>query len=256
MPIPLASIVFALLTTAASGAGRPAQKPAAPPPVTVNIVHHRLKRGTPPAYQALEASIVNAYDRAKIPLYWITFQSIKDPRDVLYLNVFDSAQGLSRAAETYKSIAPAHPELGRQSAKLAAMIESQTSVLTTRRTETAYTRADVDFQTMRALMLVTFHVKPGHEGKFMDAVRTAGASGAPWIVYEANDESTFVLLAPMRSRAEARRPAPIPRAVRELRGIYRRAATELYVLMPSMSRLPGDMALVRGKSAAPKPKAH
>jgi hypothetical protein len=54
-------------------------------------------------------------------------------------------------------------------------------------------------------------------------------------VYEANEESTFVLLAPLRSRAEARRAAPIPRAIRELRGIYGRATTELYVLMPALS---------------------
>jgi hypothetical protein len=255
MPTPLVSVVFALLTTAAS-AGRGTTKPPQPPPVSLNIVHHRLKRGTPAAYQALEATIVNAYDRARVPLYWMTFQSTKDPRDVLYLNVFESAEGLAHAAETYKAFAPAHPELTRLSTKLSAMIETQSSVLTTRRAETAYTRADVDFQTMRALMLATFHVKPGHEGTFMDAVRKAGASGAPWIVYEANEESTFVLLAPMRSRAEARHPAPIPRVVRELRGIYHRAATELYVLMPSMSRVPAAAAIARGKNAAPKPKAH
>jgi hypothetical protein len=253
--IPLVSVTFALLAAGPPAGKGATMKPPAPP-VTLNIVHHRLKRGTPAAYQALEATIVNAYDRAKVPLYWITFQSTKDPRDVLYLNVFDSPDGLTRAAETYRTLSPAHPELARLSARLAAMIESQTSTLTTRRDEVAYTRADVDFQTLRALMLVTFHVKPGQEGKFIDAVRRMAGSGAPWILYEANEESTFVLLAPMRSRAEARHPAPIPRSVRELRGVYRRAETETYVLSPSMSRLPAEFSLARSKSAMPKPKAH
>jgi hypothetical protein len=250
-------LAFAL-AAAAGPAARAAAKPSAPPtpPLSVNIVHHRLKRGTPPAYQALEATIVNAYERAKVPLYWVTFQSTKDPRDILYLNVFDSQDGLTHAAETYRTLSPSHPELGRLSSRLAAMLELQTSLLTTRRQEVAYTRPDVDFQTLRALTVVTFRVKPGHEGKFMEAVRKAAASGAPWIVYEANEESTFVLLAPMRTRAEAKRAAPIPRPLREMRGVYVKATTEVYALMPSMSRLPTDMALARSKNAVPKPKAH
>jgi hypothetical protein len=254
--MPLVSLVIALLTAAGPAARTAAVKAAPPPPLSVNIVHHRLKRGTPAAYQALEATIVNAYERAKVPLYWITFQSTRDPRDILYLNVFDSHDGMRRAADTYRALSPSHPELGRLSSRLAAMLEVQTSVLTTRREEVTYTRPDVDFQTLRAMTVVTFRVKPGHEGKFMEAVRKAGASGAPWMVYEANEESTFALLAPMRTRAEATHPAPIPRPLKELRGVYVKATTEVYALMPTMSRLPTEMALARSKNAAPKPRAH
>jgi len=236
----MVGLVLSLLAVAAGGAGRGAIKPAAPPPHVLNIVHHRLKRGTSATYAALEASIVTAFERAKMPLYWMTFQSTQDPRAILYLNLFDAPDGLSRASDAYRALSPAHPELSKLSARLSTLIEGEESVLTTRRDEVAYSRADVDFSTLRALMLVTFHVNAGHEGKFMDAVRKAGGSGAPWIVYEANAEPTFVLLAPLRSRAETRRPAPIPRPIRELRGVYRRAAVELYTLAPAMSRLAGS----------------
>lgn len=250
----MVGVGLALLTMAAAGRGTPPKLPLAPPNV-LNLVHHRLKRRAPASYRALEASIVSAYERAKVPLYWLTFQSLKDPHDILYLNLFETTEQLNRAAETYRSMAPAHPELVRLQGRLAALIEGQNSTLTTRRDEVAYTRNDVDFATMRALLLVTFRVKPGHEGRFMDGIRAAAAGGAPWVVYEANEDSTFVLVAPMRSRAEAKRVTPIPRAVRELRGFYRRAEPERFVFSSAMSRLPAEFVAARSRSTAPKPRA-
>lgn len=237
----MAGAGLALLVTAAAGGGTP-------PPV-LNIVHHRLKRGTPAAYQAVEASIVHGYDRAKVPMFWITFQSITDARDILYLNVADTVEQFNRYADIYQASVPPHPEIVKRQKRLATFIEAQTSTLTTRRDEVAYTRADVGFSTMRALRLATFRVKRGHEGQFMDGVRKAAGGGAPWIVYEAIDESTFVLLSPLRSRAESGRPPPIPRPLRELRGVYRRADIALYALRPSMSRLPANFALAGSRRA-------
>jgi hypothetical protein len=230
-----------------------ALKAAVLPPATLNIVHHKLKRGTPSAYQSVEASIVAAYDRAKIPLYWLTFQSVKDPRDVLYLNLFDTPADLARATDTYRSLAPAHPELGRLSTRLSSMVDTQTSVLTARRGDVSFTRTDVDFSTMRALMLATFRVKAGHEGQFIDATRKAGGGGAPWIVYESTADPTFVLLWPLKSRSEAR-AASIPRALRELRRTYMRTDVGVYALAPAMTRTPTEF-YAKGKNAAPKPKA-
>ncbi len=245
----MGSLLLSLLVI--TGVGRTASKPPAAPPPFLNIVHHRLKRGAPASYPGVEASIVAAYDRAKLPLYWTTFQSTKDRRDILYLNAFESAGDLARATDAYRTVSPGHPELARLSARLATMIESEADLLTARRDEIAYSRRDVDFAALRGLQLVTFHVKAGHEGKFMDAVRKAGGSGVAWILYEATAEPTFVLVTPLRSRAEARRPAPIPRPIRELRGIYHRAVTETYLLVPVMSRIavPRPPAGTRSSSA-------
>ena len=239
--IPLLAAVLALKATIA-------------PPPALNVVHHKIKRSSTASYQTLEASIVAAYDRAKIPLYWLTFQSVKDPRDVVYFNVFDTPADLQRAAETYRTLAPAHPEVTRLSSRLAALVESENSLLTTRRDEVVYTRADVDFSTMRALMLATFRVKAGHEGQFIDAVRKAGGAGVPWIVYEATADPAFVLVWPLRSRAEAR-GLTVPRPLRELRRTYPRADVGVYALAPSMSRVPVEF-FAKARSAAPKPKAH
>ena len=246
----IVSLLLALTPIVAQG--RPAAPPATMPPKVLNVVHHTLKRGTPAAYQTLEASIVAAYKRAKVAsFFWMTFRSTKDPREILYLNVADTTEQFNHLGEVWPSIASAHPDLPRLQTRLAAMIESQSSTLTTRREEIAYTRGDVDVATMRAVRLFTFHVKPGHEGRFMEGIRAAAASGAPWVVYEANEESTFVLVMPLRSRTEARRAATLPRAIRELRGaVYRRAETGLFVFAPTMSRPPAEFTAARARGAA------
>jgi hypothetical protein len=245
----IVSLLLALTPIVAQG--RPAAAPPTMPPNVLNVVHHKLKRGTTAAYQTLEASIVAAYKRAKVPsFFWMTFQSTKDSRDVLYLNVAETTEQFNHLGEVWPSVAAAHPDLVRLQTRLAAMIEGQSSTLTRRREEIAYTRGDVDVATMRAVQLFTFHVKPGHEGRFMEGIRAAAAGGAPWIVYEANEESTFVLVMPLRSRTEARRAATIPRAIRELRGaVYRRAETELFLFTPAMSRPPAEFTAARARGA-------
>jgi hypothetical protein len=251
----LVGMMLVLLTAGPAARQAPPVRPAAAPPPILNVVHHRLKRNAPAGYRALEASIVQAFERAKVPLFWITFQSKKDPRDILYLNVADTVDQFNHLAEIYRGFAPAHPELTRMQQRLARLIDGQSSTLTMRRGEIAFGRTDVDFRNLRAVLLMTFHVRPGHEGKFMDAVRAAGGGRAPWIVYESTTDSTFVLLAPMRSHAEARRGSSVPRAVRELRGVYRKADVQLYLLSPAMSRMPPDPASVP-RVAATRPRHH
>jgi hypothetical protein len=245
----IVSLLLALTPIVAQGRAL-APSPTMPPKV-LNVVHHKLKRGTAATYQTLEASIVAAYKRSKVPsFFWMTFQSARDPREILYLNVADTTEQFNHLGELWPSIAAAHPDLVRLQTRLAAMIEDQRSTLTSRREEIAYTRGDVDVATMHAVQLFTFHVKPGHEGRFMAAIAAAAAGGAPWIVYEANEESTFVLVMPLRSRAEARRAGTIPRALRGLRGVYGRADVELYVFAPAMSRLPAEFIAARARAAA------
>ncbi len=223
------------------------------PPPALNIVHHRVKRQAVQSYQTTEASIVAAYERAKAPIYWMTFQSATDARDILSFNLFDRPDDLQRATATYRAIAPSHPELGRLASRLSSLLDSQTSVLTTRRDEVSYTRADVDFSTMRAVKIATFRVKAGHEGQFIDAVRMAGGGGAPWIVYESTADPTFVLVWPLRSKSDAR-TASIPRALRDLRRAYRRTEFAVYTLSASISRMPVEY-FAKARSAA-KTKAH
>ena len=139
----IAGLLLALTPIVAQG--RPAAPPPTMPPNVLNVVHHKLKRGTTAAYQTLEASIVAAYKRAKVPsFFWMTFQATKDSREILYLNIAETAEQFNHLGEVWPSIAAAHPDLVRLQTRLAAMIEGQSSTLTRRREEIAYTRGDVD----------------------------------------------------------------------------------------------------------------
>jgi len=250
----LAALCVSLAAASPAFAAGP-KRPGAPPPV-LNVVHHKLQRSAPASYQTHEASIVTAYERARVPgFYWLAFQSTKDPRDVLYLNLAGSVEEFQSLAESWTAVSAAHPELGRMQQRLAKLLESQSSTLTRRRDDFEYGRTDVDFASMRAVLLTTVHVKAGHEGRFVEAVRRASGSHAPWVLYEATEESTFVLVAPLKSRAEAKRTAPVPRAVKALKGVYRDLETRLYALSAPMSRFPEAFVQSRPRSATATPLA-
>jgi hypothetical protein len=218
-----------------------AQPPAAPapgaPPRTLNIVHVRLKAGSAAAYESLEASIARASQRARIRVYWLALQSRNDAKDVLYLNLLQTPEDVDRATAAYNEAAKQHPELVKLQQRLAELSSGSASMLTTHRDEVEHTPGGVDFASMRAVQLTTFQVRPGREGDFITAIRTANAKDAPWLVYEANDAPVFVLMTLKRSPSERLESPAIPRTLRRFRGVYTKAETRVYVVRPAMSRV-------------------
>ena len=192
-----------LLTWLASGPSVLAARPAhvrLEPPKILNVVRQKLKPGTSHSYQALETAIVAAYEQARVPVFWIMLQSRTDATEIVYLNVADSMEDWEAMGARYRKAAAAHPELDKMSARLATFIQHSTSTLTTRRDEILFSRTGVDLQSMRALRLTVFEVPPGHEGRFVTAARAAASRGAPWLIYEATEASTFMIVAPLRDR--------------------------------------------------------
>ena len=124
------------------------------------------------------------------------------------------------------------------SARLATFIQRSTSTLTTRRDETPFSRTGVDLQSMRALRLTVFAVSPGHEGRFVSAARAAANRGAPWLLYEANDAPTFMLVAPLRTAARVKKTPGIPRRLQELKDSRLPTDDGVYTLRPQMSHPP------------------
>jgi len=218
-----------------SATAAPARQPGVPPKF-LNIVRQTLKRGAAPAYLDLEATIVRAYDRAKVPLYWLCLQAPKTPPEILYLNLFDTPDGLDRAAVIHEDTIKRHPDIARLLQKLTGYASAPpTSTLTARRDEFDYARRGVDFATMGALRVVVFHVEPGHEGEFVDAVQTGRA--VPWQIYEDRAAPTFYLLVPMRSPSD-RKGGGLPRGLRHLKRVYRAEKPIVYAVRPAMSHMP------------------
>jgi len=218
-------------------AARPARA-RAEPPIILNVVHQKLKPGTTHSYEALETSIVDAYKQANVQVFWIMLQSRTDATDIVYLNVAASLDEWEAMAGRYRKAAAAHPELDKMSARLATFIERSTSTLTTRRDEIPFGRTATELQSMNALRLTVFEVNAGHEGRFVNGARTAAASGAPWLLYEANDAPRFMLLAPLKSPPRLKAARELPRRLRELNEGLSPSLDQVYAVRRHMSHPP------------------
>jgi hypothetical protein len=214
-----------------------APEPGAPPRV-LNVTRVRLKPQSSTAYAGIEAQVVRAFERARVPIYWIGLQAPKDANDVLYLNLFDSREALDRATGSYREAARQHPELSQLQQRLAPLTASSTTQLTTRRDDIDRSVRGVDFATMRSLRLTTVQVRPGREGEFVEAIRTANPKDGAWLVYEATDSSTFLLITLTRTGFGKREGPSIPRTLRRYRRAYTNALTKVYAVRPALSRVP------------------
>jgi hypothetical protein len=208
----------------------------ADPPRILNVVHQKLKPGTSHSYESLETAIVAAFEQSRVPLFWIMLQSRTDATDIVYLNVADSLEEWNELPARYRKAVAAHPELEKMSARLATFIERTTSTLTTRRDEIPFSRTGIDLQTMRAMRLTVFEISPGHEGRFVKAARGASDRAAPWLLYEANDAPTFMLVTPLRTSKHASKA--LPHRLQGLKEDGTPSADGVYAVRLHMSRPP------------------
>jgi hypothetical protein len=232
-----ASLLIAVLASGspALSARRPAHVPA-PPPRILNVVRQKLKPGTSQSYEALETAIVAAYEQARVPLFWIMLQSRADATDIVYLNVAESLEEWNEMPARYRKAIAAHPELEKMSARLATFIDRTVSTLTTRRDEIPFSRTGIDLQTMRALRLAVFEISPGHEGRFVNAARGTSDRAAPWLLYEANDAPTFMLVTPLRTAKHTNKA--LPHRLQALKEEGTPSADGVYAVRLHMSRPP------------------
>lgn len=216
-----------------------AQAPAAgAPPRFLNVTRVRLKPQSSGPYSAVENQVVRAFERAHVPVYWIALQAPRDANDILYLNLFASRDGLEQATAAYRDAEKQHAELAQLQRRLSDFSISQSSMLTARRDDIDRAMRNVNFATLRALRMTTFQVRPGREGEFVQAIRTANPKDGAWLVYEATESSTFLLITLKRTAITRRDAPPIPRTLRRFRGVYTRADTRVYSVRPAMSHVP------------------
>src|SRR5438046_1865070 len=114
-------MLLAVSTLPFAGARPP--KPS-PPPKIVNVVRQKVKRASVRSYETLEASIVKAYGRAQVRLFWTCLQSKTDATDVLYLNTADSLEQWNEAPSIYARASASHPELVKLTDRLRTFTSS------------------------------------------------------------------------------------------------------------------------------------
>jgi len=174
-----------------------------------------------------------------VRVFWTCLQSKTDATNILYLNAAESVDDWERITRRHARDTAPHPELAKLTDRLRTLNAAPpTSTLTTRREDVVFSRTDVDLRTMKALRMVVFEVVAGHEGQFVRAIRRAAGRSSPWLLYEANDTSTFFLVAPLRSEKEAKQGPPLPSRLQELKSVYTVTASTVYLMRPAMSHLP------------------
>jgi hypothetical protein len=234
---PVVALAMALMLTSAASAAAAQGPPPGAAPRVLNVVRTRLKPQTSGPYAALEAQIVRAYDRARARVFWICLQSSKDANDILYLNLHESTGAADQMAAAYQDTIKRHPEIVSLQERLAELTLSTDSTLTTRRDDIDRAPSSVDFATMRNVRVTMIQVRPGREGDFVKALRTATPKDGAWLVYEANDSSTFFLMTLKRTKINRKDGPAIPRALRRSTMVYLKADTRAYSVRPQLSRV-------------------
>lgn len=266
-----AQAVFAailLVLLAVSGlpiSAQDSKSPTAGPPKFLNMVHQELKPGRVWEYGELETSVARIYAHEGIPVYWVELESITGPSEILYLNLFDSAEDLAKSEKALSAALATHPELAQtQDRLLQENTSSGTTVLGVRRDDMGYRANTIDFSKMRALRLSTVFAHSGYERAFMEtewslseASQKANAS-TPWAVYEVIaglPEPAFVIVTPMQSLNEIddifdagqelkkSEGGAVEQHLQELARIaYGTTDTRLFVVRPRMSHVSKELA--------------
>ena len=235
------------------------------PPKFLNMVHQELKPGRVWEYGELETSIARIYSREGIPVFWVELESITGPSEVLYLNLFDSADELAKSEKALSAALAAHPELAQtQDRLLQENTSSGTTVLGVRRDDMGYRANTIDFSKMRALRLSTVFAHPGYERAFMEtewslseASQKATARTA-WAVYEVVGglpEPAYVIVTPMQSLNEIDDMVEAGQAVKKAEGgaleqhlqelariAYGTSDTRLFLVGPKASHVSKELA--------------
>lgn len=190
-------------------AAKVARGPGAAPKF-LNVNYMTLQPGKTAAHHEQEAAIVRGYREAKIPVYWLEWDSVTGPSGALYLNLFDSLEQAEKTGAAMGSGLASNPQLAKMQEQL--LLDNVTSL----RTVFTLLRDDlgsgtVDFGKARLLRVTTIEVRPGHEGEFVEAARGIRAAServhtdVAWAVYEVNAgmaAPAFLYITPMRSMKE------------------------------------------------------
>ncbi|HKW88150.1 MAG TPA: hypothetical protein VJN21_05285 [Candidatus Acidoferrales bacterium] len=259
-----------LLAIAACAPALTAQQPAltnppvGAPPKIINIVYQGLIPGKEVAYASLLSRIAKFYNRASIPVYWITSSSATGDTRSMTLNFFDSFADMDTTIDSLNNALAQHSDLVNTQEDLLTNVTNQTNSFAIRRDDIGYRAATIDFSKARILRVATVIVRQGSESEFEDAMKSLAAAyekvnaDSPWVLYQVNagaPSTTFVFFMPMRSMEEmdeyiargkslsaAEGPDVEERLRQAARDAYLSWDSELFFVSPRQSHVPTAFA--------------
>ena len=187
-----------------------AQETQAPPKV-LSVIREFLKPGKGGmGHDKSESAFVQAFSHAKWPTHYLAVDSLSGKPRSLFLVGYDSFEAWEKdnnAAQKNSALAAA---LDHASAADGELLSEVNMAAFLYNEDYSYHSA-VDIAHMRYFEISLFHLRPGHQKEWDDAVKMVNAAyakaipDAHWAAYEAvygQPGDTYVFFTPMKSMAE------------------------------------------------------
>jgi hypothetical protein len=178
-----------------------------PPPPVLLIQRELVKPGKNTAHNQWETGWPAAYTKANYPTTYLGMNAVSGINEAWFLVGYPSFDAVEKDQARSDADASLTSELRRLSAGESEYLESTRSVLASYVPSVSY-KPNVDLSKMRYFEIITYGMKPGHEGDFYKAaglVRdgyTKAGLGNPWAIYRAVSGApagTFYVFLPFRS---------------------------------------------------------
>jgi len=155
------------------------------PPRILQVVREALRPGVEAEYDRIESEIARECARLRCPHPYLGMESLTGPKEVWWLNGYDSAADQKQVAEAWARNKEALATLGRIGQRKAQLTDKSIEVFATLRP---------DLSAGRPWLM--------GQGRFLVITMTTGELRRNGTVFESDDGVHFVIV-PARTRAEA-----------------------------------------------------
>jgi hypothetical protein len=266
----LSFLVVCLLSAGVATSYAQQQAPPGPPRV-LQISREEIKPDKGPAHEQQAKHYVQLLTKADSPYYRLALLPVTgDESEVLYLWGFGSyaeAEKFGKDSEKWatETLKADFDQLGRESEGLHASVHN---LLASHREDLSFRPTHESVSQARYFQTVTFHVRPGHEADFAEAVKIVRAAyeklnvEVHWFIYQVSSGApspTFFVFIPRKSFQELDEGLARSKAFQEAEGEenakrLQRIAAEAYVnVESSIYRLNPKMSYVSKEFAAADP---
>jgi len=179
-----------------------------PPPVLL-IQRELVKPGKGTAHNQWESGWPAAYSKANYPTTYLAMNAFTGINEAWFLVGFPSFDAVEKDHARADAVASLTAELRRLSAGESDYLETTRLVMASYVPSASY-KPNVDLSKMRYFEVLTYAMKPGHQGDFIKAaglVRDGYAKAGldrPWAIYRVVSgmpSGTFYVFVPFRSLA-------------------------------------------------------
>ncbi|MGA2274802.1 MAG: hypothetical protein ABSH00_14695 [Bryobacteraceae bacterium] len=160
-------MLIALAALCAAGApAMLAQEEDGPPPV-LQIGRELIKEGKMPAHETTEAAFVQAFRKANFPGHYVGLSPLSGSNEVWFVAAYPSFE-MSEKWQAEAEKEPLKHTLEIADAQDGDLRERSNTLWAVYRPQLSYRPDNLDLGKTRFVRVLTYHVRPGHAGDFVE----------------------------------------------------------------------------------------